>query len=315
MVRALQKSYPNAKITWITSKAAYQILAGLSGVDFIIIDKPKSLQDYYRFWQQMRAFHFDVLLAMQASLRANLMYPLIRAKRKIGFDAIRAKDAHQWFVCESIPFKEQHLLESFLSFADTIGADTSQTPSWQLDISQEYYDWVDVAVSQPFITINPAASKVERNWPVENYIRLIQQLQSKYAAFQIVLTGGPNDTVLTSHIAEQTGAISIAGKTTLKQLAALLDKAALLIAPDTGPAHIATAMNTPVIGLYAVITAKLSGPYLSQHLTIDKYPQAVKTYLHQDPNSIKWGTRVHHSKAMSLIDVEEVMAVCGSCGF
>ncbi len=233
---------------------------------------------------------------------------------KIGFDAARAKDGHGWFIKESIAAKEQHLLDGFMGFAAHIGATKgSIQPRFQLEIPKEAYEWVLAHFSKPYIIINPAASKSERNWPVESYVALIKKLQKHYPEHDIVLSGGPNDKALTDVIIEQTKVISIAGKTTLKQLAALLDKAQCVIAPDTGPVHIATAMNTPVIGLYAVITAKLSGPYNSQSLTIDKYPQAVKTYLKQDPAQISWGTRVHHSKAMSLIHVDEVMDMIAYC--
>lgn len=307
MVRAIQADMPQARITWITGRAAYEILKDLSGVEFVVIDKPRSLRDYFKFWRLMRANRFDALLAMQASLRTNLLYPLIRAKRKVGFDNIRAKDGHCWFVKESIVFKAQHLLEGFLSFAKHIGVNVEAVPRWQLAIPEIDYDWVSEHLSTPYIVINPAASKAERNWPIENYVLLIQKIQTQYPKFRIVLTGAPSDHGIGEQITTQVEVINLIGQTTLKQLAAVLDKASLVIAPDTGPVHIATAMNTPVIGLYAVITSRLSGPYLSQHLCIDKYPEALKVYLNQEPNTVKWGTRVHNPKAMSLITVEEVL--------
>ena len=308
MVRAIQRSYPNAEITWIIGQAAYSLLKGLSGVKFEVIDKPKSLTDYYLFRKRFKSNNFDVLFAMQASLRANLLYPLISAKRKIGFDSNRAKDLHWLFIKESIPFEKNHLLDSFMSFALHIGATKRTNLEWHLSIEQENYQFIKSKINKSYIVINPAASKKERNWATDNYIRLIKTIELKHPQYDIFLTGGDNDIELNQLISSQTNAINLAGKTTLKQLAAVLDLAVCLIAPDTGPVHIATAMNTPVIGLYAVITAKLSGPYLSQGLTIDKYPQAVTEILKQDPTTIAWGTRVHSIEAMNLIKVDDVMA-------
>ena len=307
MVRAIQASMPHARITWITGRGAFEILKDLSGVEFLVIDKPKSLKDYFRFWYLMRAYQFDVLLALQASFRTNVLYPLIRAKRKVGFDSTRARDGHRWFVKEAIAFKEQHLLEGFLSFAKHIGANIQPQPTWQLAISQTEYDWVLEHLHTPYIVINPAASKAERNWPMNNYVLLIQKIQTQYPKINIVLTGAPNDLHAAKQITAQVEVVNMVGQTSLKQLAAVLDKAIVLIAPDTGPVHIATAMHTPVIGLYAVITSRLSGPYLSQHLCVDNYPDAVKKYLHQDPNKVKWGRRVHEPQAMGLISVAEVL--------
>lgn len=307
MVRALQATFPKANITWLIGRAAHSLVEGLSGVNFIVIDKPSSPLAYWRFYRQMAGLKFDVLIAMQASLRANLMYPLIKAKRKIGFDKARAKDGHQFFITESVPAACNHLLEAFMSFAVTAGATKPQTPSWQLAISQQHYADTQAYKSKPYIIINPAASKVERNWPTENYIQLIQRINHQYPDIEIFLTGSEQDKALCQQISQSGQARVLAGQTSLKQLAALLDDAICLIAPDTGPVHIATAMNTAVIGLYAVITAKLSGPYLSQQLVIDKYQQAVATILEDDPNTIAWGKRVHTNKAMALITVDDVL--------
>jgi len=126
-----------------------------------------------------------------------------------------------------------------------------------------------------------------------------------------LLTGGnsPNELALCQRL----GAIApdrtlnLCGKTTPKQLAAILGQVDALIAPDTGAVHIARAMDTPVIGLYAVASSKLSGPYQRMEYCIDRYPQAVRKYLGEDPKQLPWNTRVHHPDAMSLIEVDDVM--------
>ncbi len=307
MVRALQFNFPQAEITWIIGRAAYSLLKGLSGVKFIVIDKPNSFASYNKFRKQLKPYKFDVLFAMQASLRTNLMYPLISAKRKIGFDKKRAKDFHFLFIQESIYFKENHLLDSFMSFAEHIGVKQPSMLEWNLSIEPENYNWLKSKVNKPYIVINPAASKKERNWLSERYIQLIETIEIEYPQLEIILTGTSNDFEMLQSITNKTKALNFAGKTSLKQLAAVVDDALLLIAPDTGPVHIATAMNTPVIGLYAVITAKLSGPYLSKELTIDKYSQAVTKILKKDPTTIAWGERVHSTEAMKLITVDDVM--------
>lgn len=308
MIRVLQKNYPRAEITWIIGRAAYSLLKGLSGVNFVVIDKPNSLITYYKFKKQLKAYKFDVLFAMQASWRTNLMYPLISAKRKIGFDKHRAKDLHGFFIKESIDFQKNHLLDNFMSFALHIGAKKTAKLDWGLSIEQANYTWLKSQIKKPYIAINPAASKKERNWLIERYIELVKQITIKHPKLDIIFTGDLSDVEMVQTIIDNTKATSLAGKTTLKQLAAMLDKAVCLIAPDTGPVHIATAMNTPVIGLYAVITARLSGPYLSQELTIDKYQQAVREISHKDPATIDWGHRVHSLDAMKLITVDDVLA-------
>lgn len=305
MVRALQNAYPNAEITWIIGRAAYALLSGLSGIHFIVVDKPKSLRDYYHFWRKMRAYKFDVFIAMQASLRANLMYPLISSKRKIGFDKARAKDGHHLFINESIAAEKNHLLDGFMGFVRHLGIQQPSKPSWNLALNEVELP-SSLSLKKPYIIINPAASKYERNWLIERYIELIHCLQTSYPELTVIITGSQDDINFVQPILDKTGAMSAVGKTTLKQLACLIGDALCVIAPDTGSVHIASAMNTPVIGLYAVITSKLSGPYLSMNYAIDKYDEAIYTCLNKDPSSIEWGTRVHSLEAMKLISVDEV---------
>src|SRR5512139_2806710 len=102
-LRSLQRSFPDAKITWITSPLAYSLLEGLEGVSFEVWEKPRSLSDYRAFYRSFRQRDFDVVLAMQANLRINLLYPALHAPSKIGFDRTRAKEG-QWLFCNrSIP--------------------------------------------------------------------------------------------------------------------------------------------------------------------------------------------------------------------
>src|SRR5690349_3539238 len=117
LIRTLQDNLPHVTITWVISRPAYDLVEGMEGVKFIIIDKPKSLKDYWQFKKQLSGQTFDVLLATQASFRANLLYFFISAKRKIGYDSLRAKDGHHWFINEKITPGNDHTLEGFLKFA------------------------------------------------------------------------------------------------------------------------------------------------------------------------------------------------------
>lgn len=310
-IRTLQQTFPEAAITWITSHAAYQLLAGIEGVEFIVIDKPRRISDYLRLRKQLRDRSFDVLLAMQASLRVNLIYPCIRAKVKIGFDRQRARDGQWLFTNRRIPFAEQHLLDSFLAFAQAIGA-SEPVICWNLAIGDEHRQWAkqQLGNDRPLLAINPAASKAERNWPVPRFAEVINEAVRRWGV-RIVLTGGPaqEEIDIGRQLMAQleAPAINLIGQTSPKQLAAVLEAADCLLAPDTGPAHIAVAMGTPVVGLYAVAPPQLSAPYLYPELVVDRFPQAVRQILGQDPANVKWGTRVHGPRAMKLIDMADVM--------
>jgi heptosyltransferase I len=136
-----------------------------------------------------------------------------------------------------------------------------------------------------------------------------------YAAAQygarIVLTGG------TTAIEERYGRgivelskaqlTNTIGRTTLKQLLAILERATVVLCPDSGPAHMATAVRTPVVGLYATSNRFRTGPYFSQHLVVDKYPEAVRREFGKPVEALRFGERVRNPDAMSLITVDDVV--------
>lgn len=311
LIRTLQVALPKTALTWVISRPAFDMVEGMPGVEFIVIDKPNRLIDYWRFKKQMQARRFDVLLAAQASFRANLLYPLIRATRKIGYDALRAKDGHGWVIHETIAPGKDHTLDGFLRFADALGIEKKEI-RWDLPIQNADREWAHQQLPRgpgPVVLLNPAASKSERSWPSERYVDVINALKSRWHA-QIVLTGGPgaHDKALGEAILQALPWVTnLIGKTKPKQLLALIEQADALLCPDTGPSHMATAVKTPVIALHAVTSADVSGPYTYRHLAVDCYPQAVETILKQTPSTHIWGTHAHGADTMKLVSVAAVL--------
>ena len=312
LVRTLQAHFPNTILTWVISRPAYDLVEGMDGVEFIVIDKPNSLSDFWKFKQEMRHRKFDVLLAPQASFRTNLLYPLIKAKRKIGYDNHRANDGHRWFIKEKIIPGSEHTLEGFLKFVEPLGI-KEKVIRWDLPISAEDYAWAEKHLPKegegPILVVNPAASKPERSWLVERYIEVLLEAKRRWQV-QIVLTGGPGtyDRELADQIAKEIQVTDLVGKTKPKQLLAVISKAHAVLCPDTGPSHMAAAVNTPVIALHAVTNPLVSGPYTFLHLVVNRYPEAVQQFLGMPYEQHVWGTHVHGDNTMQLISVEEVMA-------
>lgn len=309
LIRTLQAYMPQAKLTWIISRPAFDLVDGMDNVEFIVIDKPNNLLDYWRFKKQMSTRTFDVLLAPQASLRTNLLYPLIRAKRKIGYDAHRSNDGHGWFVKERIRPGLDHTLDGFLKFAQALGI-KEQVIRWDLPINSSDEEWALAHLPKqgPILVVNAAASKPERSWPIERYIELLKRAQEQWSV-HIVLAGGPGeyDKLLAEQIERELTVTNLVGKTKPKQLLAVIRRAQAVVCPDTGPSHMATAVNTPVVALHAVTNPFVSGPYTFQELVVNRYPQAVQQVFGHSYEQHVWGTHVHGDEAMKLIGVDEVM--------
>lgn len=311
LVRTLQSNFPQAKITWIISRPAYDLVEGIDNVEFIAINKPNSLHDYWQFYKRLRHSRFDVLLAAQASFRANLLYPLIKATRKIGYDKLRAKDGHGLFINESISPGQDHTLVGFTKFAQVLGVPATDL-RWDLPISEADYNWARAHLpgQGPILLVNPAASKPERSWLVARYVDVIRQAQQRWH-MQVVLTGGPGayDRELADAIRQQLPyCIDLVGKTKPKQLLAVIKLSQLMLCPDTGPSHMAAAVGTPVVALHAVTSAEVSGPYPFRHLAVDCYPQAVEQVLKKNLQDNVWGTHAHGADTMKLVTVDAVLA-------
>ncbi|MCC5013441.1 MULTISPECIES: glycosyltransferase family 9 protein [unclassified Legionella] len=310
LIRLLQAKLPDAALTWVISRPAYDLVEGMDGVEFIVINKPNNLADYWHFKKTLAGRKFDVLLAAQASFRANLLYPLIRATRKIGYDKLRAKDGHGWFISETIKPGHDHTLDGFLKFAEVLGLEQSGL-RWDLPIGEADYEWAraHLPTQRPILLVNPAASKPERSWLVERYIDVIKEAIKRWRV-QVVLTGGPGeyDRELADAIIKEVPCIDLVGKTKPKQLLAVISQAQALLCPDTGPSHMAAAVGTPVVALHAVTSSSVSGPYTYRHLAVDCYPEAVTTILKKTPETNVWGTHAHGEDTMKLVKVDAVLA-------
>lgn len=316
VLRTLQHHWPETKITWIIGKNEHALVSEIDGVEFITFDKSLGLLAYRDIRKKLAGRHFDVLLHMQLSLRASITSLLIQSKTKLGFDRERAKDMQWLFTNEKISPRStrQHVVDSFLEFPRRLGL--KPVLKWDLPVSASAVDNVMQMISgEKFLAINPCAvakSRNWRNWSAEGYAE-VADFAAEYHGMTVLLTGGPSSdernmadaiTALCSHKPH-----NMVGKTTLPELVALLDLSQVVIAPDTGPAHIASALGTPVIGLYAATNPQRAGPYNYKELVVNKYPEALHKYYELEVSDAPWGKRIQNDECMALIKPEEVTAM------
>lgn len=311
LLRTLQKAFPDAKLHWIVSRPFHTIVEGVSGVELIVIDKPRGALSFWRLWRQMRAYDFDWLLVPQASMRANLVTLVTRARRKIGFGALHSRDLQRYFVNETVPAEPEHLIDSFLQFATYVGA-REHVLEWSLPLHPEEHAWARTQVEECTgikLAVVLAASKPERNWPVARYCDTLERIAARWP-LSVVLIGGPGaaERALAGEMHQRLRIplLDMVGRTDLRQLAALLGQVDALLAPDTGPLHIAQAMGKPVVGLYAVAPSKKTGPYVEPQWTVDVFAEAAATILGRE--RMGWRQRVHDERALRLITVDAVVA-------
>ena len=311
IVRTIQNHWPSTKITWIIGKTEYELVKGVAEIDFIIFDKKNGFKEYLKIRKQLQDIKFDVLLHMQMSLRSSMVSLMIKSKIKVGFDRERAKDGQWLFTNNKIKARsKQHVMDSLFGFSEILGIN-EHCHNWDIPISDEAQKSATVLIgnSPNYIIISPCSSKAYRNWTIQGYATIADYIKEKYH-YNVVLTGGPSDIekdyAKKIYNACSHKPLNLIGKTNLKELLSIIERAIFIISPDSGPAHMATAMNTPVIGLYATTNPDRARPYLSAKWTINRYPDAIEKKHHKNVNDVPWGTRVRDEWAMNLITVEDV---------
>lgn len=313
VVQSIQSQWPETQITWITGKLEAQLIGDLPGVNVIIFDKKQGWAAYKQLWTELKGQNFDALLHMQYAFRASIATLGIKARYKIGFDAQRSQDFQTLFTNKKVPSPAGfHVLDGMLAFAKYLGIEDI-TPKWSLTYSDADLAWAQshLASQQRNLVIVPGASKAYKNWHATGYAEVIHHAQN--LGWNIILAGSPAkvEVDLAKDIEQKltTPVANLVGSSSLKQMLALLDKCDLVIAPDTGPAHMANAMNTPVIGLYAHHNPKRTGPYCYQDYVVSVYEEAVKEETGKELSELSWRTRVKDKSAMKRIHSEQVITM------
>jgi len=312
VVRTIQKHMPEARITWIIGKLEARLLNGLAGVEFIVFDKKGGFAAIRQLRKTLKGRKFDFLLHMQVAARANLLSALIKSPARIGWDRSRWRDRHQWFINQSVEApRHVHQVDAFLAFAHALGIPPGP-PVWNWPISDDDTDWARQVLGHgpPILMISPCSSHPLRNWQATRYAEVADYAISKLG-MRVVLTGGPSELEATTgqdiESAMQNKPQNLIGKDTICQSVALLKQATIVISPDSGPAHLASCVETPVIGLYAATPSARSGPYNSLDLCVDKYTQAARKFRHKEPQELRWGQRIEFPGVMDLIETRDVI--------
>jgi len=313
-LRAFQSAWPQTRFTWIIGKLEAKLMTALlPEIEFITFDKSATLEELWRLRGALRARRFDLLLDLQLSFRASLVSSLVSAPIKLGFDRARARELQWWFTNARIaPATNEHVLDSFMGFARACGIEPG-APRWDLELPAGALEYARGIVTdeRPTLLISPCSSHTARNWSAERYAAV-----ADYAAhvhhMRVVLVGGR--TVIEAEMGARIAAamrfavVNQIGKDTLPELLGLLSQSTVLLSPDSGPAHMATMVGLPVIGLYAATNPARAGPYYSRQWCVDKYDAAAQKYLGKPAAQIPWTTKIERSGVMDLIGVSDVTA-------
>lgn len=290
VLNALRQAFVDAHITWLVEEAAAALIEGHPALDRVLICRRKSwirdwkagrrkavVEEAADFVARLRDTVYDVVLDFQALLKGALWIALCRGKRKIGFDRGMEHMEHSyWFLNERIPpiSMEVHALERNLVMLEPLGIRNVQDVVYRLPITTDHRNRVrrllqPLSGSRPIVCINPVAKWDTKLWTARGFAAVADRLVAEVGA-AVIFTGAQEDRGRIDDIRDRMSrhALDVSGQTDLMTLAALYETADAVISTDTGPMHLAAAVETPVVALFGPTAPWRTGPYGNRHRVI-----------------------------------------------
>lgn len=307
VLHSLKRANPTMHVTWILQPGPAALVRGHTLVDEIVLfDRSKGVSGFLDIRNRLQNRSFDLVLCLQVYFKANIITSFIKAPVKLGFDHARARDLNWLFTTHKIPpHPMQHVQDQYLEFCQWLDAPTEPV-TWGLGPwNQAERDWQSsfyAKLERPAAAIVVATSKPQKNWLPERWAKVCDALYADFG-LQPILVGGRSliEVEFERVILEQAKhkPLSALGNGGLRGLVGILDGAALVLSPDTGPLHITVALDRPVVSLIGYSNPKRVGPYRKfGDLMIDAYGEPGEEY----PISME-----NRKERMPRISVEDVL--------
>jgi heptosyltransferase I len=286
VITAIKRLHPKAHITWVLQPGPATLVRGHPAVDDIVLfDRSAGTRGFRDVRRALRARGpFDVCINLQVYFKAGVITSFVPAPVKLGFDRARARDFNWLFTNAKIPAHPmQHVQDQYFEFLDALGV-PHEPPVWDLGPWPDERAWQAEFLSQfdrPIAPIVVATSKAQKDWLPERWAVVCDALHADFG-LQPVLVGGRSERELAAEAAILREArhkpVSALGSG-LRRLVSILDGAALVLSPDTGPLHVSVALDRPVVSLIGYSNPKRVGPYRKfRDLMIDAYGEPGEDY-------------------------------------
>jgi heptosyltransferase I len=290
-LNALRRHFPKAHITWLVEEASAEILENHEALDRVLICRRKKwisdfsqplsiiriLKEILRFIKTLRDTEYDLVIDFQGLLKSGIWVFFSRGKRKVGFGPGMDHAEHSYiFLNERVPAvsMEHHAVNRELMLLFAIGIPCGKIefgfPIDPLDrekIKKLLRSYM-ISETDRIVAINPMARWDTKLWQSQKMALVADRIYEK--GFKVCFTGAKDDIDEIEKILTLMDhpAVNLAGKTSLKTLAALYERAGFLLTTDTGPMHIAAAINTPVVALFGPTAPWRTGPFGVGHQII-----------------------------------------------
>jgi heptosyltransferase I len=306
IVSALKRHRAACSISWVLQPIPATMVRGHPCVDEIIeFDRSRGIGAFTDVRRALSGREFDLLIDLQVYLKAGIVTALIDSTIKLGFDRARARDLNWLVTNRKIPARPvRHVQDQYLEFLEYLEIPYAPL-EWNIGPWVAEREWQSQWIAQldrPVAAIVVATSKPEKDWMPERWAAVCDALYTDYG-LQPVLVGGTSarerdaQRIIMDRASSPVRSELGSG---LRKLVSIMDASALILSPDTGPLHMAVAMNRPVISLLGYTNPKRTGPYRRfQDLMIDAYANDGEDYI---------PTMENRPGRMSRITVDDVLS-------
>jgi heptosyltransferase I len=285
VINALKRQRPHCRITWILQPAPATLVQEHPAVDEILLfDRSRGWRAFTDLRRTLATREFDLVLNLQVYLKAGIVTAFTHAPTKLGFDRARARDFNWLFTNHKIPpHDNQHVQDQYFEFLHALGV-SAEPVEWHLGPRADERPWQREffqSFERPPVALVIGTSKPEKDWLPERWAELADALWFDFGLEPVIAGGRSERELHTESVILQRArkAPRSALGSGLRRLTAILDGSALVVAPDTGPLHMAVALERPVISLMGYTNPKRTGPYRRyQDLIVDAYGDPDEDY-------------------------------------
>jgi lipopolysaccharide heptosyltransferase I len=282
VLTALKETHPRAHVSWLVAKAFAGILDGHPRLDEIIVFDRKRFgrftfsvtvaTEFVRFMEDLRRRRFTTVIDLQGLFRSGLLALATGAPARVGFRGAREL-APLFYTAEVGPGRQAvHAVDRYMALARRIGLAEPEArdhlpilPEARAAIRERLAD-ASLGAGEAFLAVCAHARWPTKQWPPERFAAVMERLR-KARGVRSVLVGSPDAAENARTIAQAMAEppIDLTGSTTLKELAAVLGEARVLLTNDSGPMHVAAAVGRPVVAIFGPTNPKRTGPYGPGH--------------------------------------------------
>ena len=279
----LRKRFAGAQLAWVIKSNLAQLLLRHPQLDQVLHWEHRcgTWQGFRSLLRQVRRGRFDLVIDLQGLFRTGLLCWASGARYRVGFSNAREGARFSYTHRVLIPTRDLPALVKYVQVARALGC-RGEVPRAVIPLRGEDVAWARAQLARlprPVVAVHPGAQWPTKRWPAGRFTQALREVQARTGA-GVVLLGGPGEEAICAQVARDLDGIvlHLGGKTSLLQLAAVLQQSQVLLSGDSGPMHLAAALGTPVVALFTCTSPLRAGPHGPRHRVLAAQVPCASSY-------------------------------------